>query len=67
MDNLMWDSNDTTGAAVGHPDRTEVKQGKNACPVVTQDSFGFLCTANKDHKGPHVAGDGDHVVEVWNG
>lgn len=61
----LWDANDTTGATTEDKDRTVTTGTEDwDCPATSPD--GFFCTANKGHKGPHVAGGAEDVVfAVW--
>lgn len=49
--------------AVGDPDPTPDYPTRAPCHRGHPDSF--VCTWEKGHHGPHVAGDGETIVEVW--
>lgn len=56
-----------TEPRVGAPDRTGLIT-EEWCYATTPGRHAghrFMCTMPDGHDGPHVAGDGEHIVAVW--
>ena len=55
-----------TTPRVGDPDPQPDRTNTTPCCEATDPAgWGFICTSEPNHPGPHVAGIGLTIAEVW--